>query len=298
MAEENRLRLAIQKSGRLSDRSLDLIHKCGIDFEWQGGGLLCRSEDFPIDLMLLRSGDIPEYVRDGVCDLGIVGYNVLEEKVYCHDGRRDGVQVRKNLGFGHCRLSVAVPRSGSYQCLADLNGKRIATSYPNTLSKHLSDQGIKADPVEISGSVEIAPTMGIADAICDLVQTGGTLQSNGLKEISTLLESQAVLIQTARELSPVKQDELNRLLKRVDGVMLAARSKYIMMNAPADAVDEICSIIPGMEKPTVIPLQDGGKGPVAIHAVSPEPVFWETMERLKAAGASSILVVPIEKIVE
>lgn len=288
--ESRRLKLAIQKSGRLADRSRDLLERSGLSLEWRSGRLDAQSPDFPLDVVLVRDDDIPAYVADGVVDLGIVGENVLAEKLV--GGITDTrVNVLLRLGFGHCRLAIAVPEAASH----DLSGRRIATSYPQVLRRWLETQEISAEVVPISGSVEIAPAMGLADAICDLVSTGQTLQSNGLREIAPVLASEALLIRAARPLDRQRTSALDRLTARMDGVRRASQAKYIMMNAPLTAVDAIRQVIPGMEEPTVIPLA-GASGKVAVHAVATEQVFWETLERLKALGASSILVLPIEKI--
>ncbi len=294
---DQRIRIAIQKSGRLSDKSMSLLARCGLDLEWAKDRLFSRCENFPLDLMLLRDDDIPEYVNDGVCDLGIVGLNVLQEKLLGRSPRGiDAVECLRKLDFGHCRLSLAIPTDRPYSGLTDFRRARIATSYPQTLARFLSRNDISADIVEISGSVEIAPALKIAEAICDLVSTGTTLRSNGLREVATVLESQSVLVQTQKPLSQAKTNEIARLLQRIDSVQRATQTKYIMMNAYRDRLDEIQKLIPGLEQPTIIPLGTDGRR-VAIHAVSQENIFWETMENLKAAGASSILVVPIEKII-
>ena len=290
--------MAIQKSGRLNQRSVSLLEKCGIDFPWRQNMLLNRCRDFPLDLMLVRDDDIPEYVRTGVCDIGIVGQNVLEEKLsgHGHGEAPAEVAVLRELGFGHCRLSIAVPKDRDYGGLETLNGTRIATSYPVILGRFLRASDVSVDIVELSGSVEIAPALKVADAICDLVSSGSTLQSNGLEEVETILTSQAVLIRARNGAPSATEEIIDRLSRRIDGVLRAGKSKYIMMNAPASRVDDICEILPGMESPSVVPLV-GQRDRVAIHAVAPEDVFWDTMDRLKAAGAASILVVPIEKII-
>ncbi len=298
MRELNRLRIAIQKSGRLAEKSISLFSKCGLDFDLRRDRLLHECKEFPIDLMLVRDDDIPEYVADGVCDLGVVGENVIRERLPVSELDGDKrVAVVSSLGFGACRLSLALPEMSPVVEVKDLAGKRIATSYPNCLKNYLSDYGIEAHIVELSGSVEIAPSLNIADAVCDLVSTGGTLKSNGLKEFKTLFESQAVLIRTDRPMSATMELDLARLMQRISGVQKAAQSKYIMMNAPREALDQIRRIIPGMEAPSVIPIgTDGVK--IAIHAVARENIFWETIENLKGVGASSILVLPIEKVIE
>ncbi len=292
MKDRTRLRIAVQKSGRLADKSLALFTKCGLDFDLRKDRLLYECNDFPVDLMLVRDDDIPEYVADGVCDLGVVGKNVLLEKEVA-------VETVTRLGFGGCRLSIAVPEgeAAGYVGPASLAGKRIATSYPACLRRFLDELGIDATIVLLSGSVEIAPRLGIADAVCDLVSTGSTLRGNGLREVSTLFQSEALLVRTPRAArEPIARD-MARLLQRMRGVLDAAQAKYIMMNAPRSALDEIRRIIPGMEEPSIMELGGAGGAKLAIHAVARETIFWETLERLKEAGASSILVLPIEKVI-
>ncbi len=297
MRSSNRLRIAIQKSGRLSDKSLSLFAKCGLDFDLRKDRLLHVGTEFPVDIMLVRDDDIPEYLVDGVCDLGIVGENVLEEKYLSNPkAKPEGMEILVKLGFGTCRLSIAVPERFSYDSPQSLQNRRIATSYPNCLKRFLAENRVEAQIVELNGSVEIAPSLQIADAVCDLVSSGVTLQSNGLREVTTLFKSEACLVRTGKKLAPERMLLLERLLQRINGVLRASRSKYVMMNAPRSAIDQIRKIIPGMEEPSVIPLGVDGER-VAIHAVSSENVFWETMESLKAIGASSILVLPIEKVI-
>lgn len=295
MKESNRLKIAIQKSGRLAEKSIALLMKCGLDFDLRRDRLIHECKDFPIDLMMARDDDIPEYVADGVCQLGIVGRNIVEEKITSNK-KAQSVQILKNLGFGGCRLSIAVEDRAAFVSKSDLNGLRIATSYPSCLKRYLDQNKIQAQIVELSGSVEMAPGLGIADAIFDLISTGGTLRSNGLKEIIPVLESQAVLIRTENPLSPLLSQDLERLLQRVNGVIQASMSKYIMMNAPKSALSTIQKIIPGMEEPSIMPL-GGDSDRIAIHAVARETVFWDTLENLKKAGATSILVLPIEKVI-
>ena len=297
MKDENRLRIAIQKSGRLAEKSISLFTKCGLDFDLRKDRLLHSSTDFPIDFMLVRDDDIPEYVADGVCDLGIVGENVIQEKYLCQPDSTPGrMEIIHKLGFGFCRLSLAVPEDFPYESPQSLQGLKIATSYPTCLRKYLLVQGIEAHILELSGSVEIAPALKIADAICDLVSSGATLQSNGLQEVTEIFQSQACLVRTCEPIGPQKAILMERMLRRIQGVLTAGRSKYIMMNAPTAALQRICAILPGMEAPSVIPLGNDGLK-VAVHAVASEEVFWETIESLKAAGASSILVLPIEKVI-
>lgn len=297
MKNQDRIRMAIQKSGRLTEKSLALLTRCGLNFEWAKDRLFCRCENFPLDLMLLRDDDIPEYINDGICDLGIVGLNVLDEKLLGHyPSPQDGVITLKKLGFGTCRLSLAIPMEQNFTGLEFFRGLRIATSYPRSLSRFLRQNDIRAEIVEISGSVEVAPALKIADAICDLVSTGTTLKSNGLKEVKTIVQSESIFVQTRKSITLNKNDEIARLLRRIEGVMLAQQTKYIMMNAPRTALSEIRSLLPGMEDPSIIPLgKDDSR--IAIHAVAHEGIFWETMENLKQAGATSILVLPIEKII-
>jgi ATP phosphoribosyltransferase len=292
-----RLRIAIQKSGRLSEKSTSLFMKCGLDFDLHKNRLLHSSPEFPIDLMLVRDDDIPSYVADGVCDLGIVGENVLREKYFSRPDMKPGsLEVLMRMGFGQCRLSLAAPATFKYKGPESLEGLKIATSYPSCLQEFLNTHKVKAQIVELGGSVEIAPALEIADAICDLVSTGGTLLSNGLKEITPLFESQACMVRSSQSFSPQKTVLVERLRQRIDGVLRAGRSKYIMMNAPRSALSQILEILPGMEEPSVMPLGlDGQK--VAIHAVASEDIFWNTIERLKSVGANSILVLPIEKVI-
>ena len=293
----SRLKLAIQKSGRLAEKSIALLMKCGLDFDLRKDRLTHQCKDFPVDLMLVRDDDIPEYVADGVCDLGIVGENVVEEKYLSNPKKNPGlVETLLKMDFGSCRLSLAVPDKMEFTGVQALQNLRIATSYPSCLKKFLNQNGISARVVELSGAVEIAPSLGIADAICDLVSTGGTLRSNGLKEVSTLFESEAVMIRTSKSFSPPLAQDLERLVQRIQGVKQASKAKYIMMNAPRSALPQIQKIIPGMEEPSVMSLGNNNEK-IAIHAVARETLFWETLESLKAIGATSILVLPIEKVV-
>lgn len=296
-SQKGLLRVAVQKSGRLGQKSHDLLRSAGIAFEARAQQLLCRAENYPLEILFVRDDDIPAYVADGVCDIGIVGLNVCAEVEQSGELGAKPFSVVRELGFGGCHLALAVPKTASYQGLADLAGARIATSYPKILKSFLAERGIQAKIVEISGSVEVTPAIGVADCVCDLVSTGATLASNGLKEVETVLKSQAVLIQHNEKLPPTQHQLLERLLVRLDGVLKAKRSRYIMMNAKKDRLKEIIELIPGMETPTVVPI-GGREDMVAVHAVAHEHVFWETMEQLKEKGASSILVVPIEKIIE
>ena len=245
--------------------------------------------------MLVRDDDIPDYVRDGVCDCGIVGLNELNERVLDRYPDAPKVEIVRPLGFGRCRLSIAVPDKYDYTGGASLKGMRIATSHPVILERYLASNGIAAEVVKINGAVEVAPAIGVADAICDLVSTGATLQSNGLREVETILISEAVLFTSSSSLSPEKQALFNKITSRIEGVLRAQKARYVMMNAPKNAIERISAIIPGMERPTIMPLGNC-EDKVAIHAVTYEEVFWDAMEKLKELGASSILVTPIEKI--
>lgn len=293
---EQRIQIAVQKKGRLTDHSIDLLERCGLKLTQSKDQLFLYGENMPIDLLLVRDDDIPGLVSDDVCDLGIVGLNVVEEKrqELLGDGREPRFKQVFELDFGHCRLALAAPEGVEYLDKASLNNRKIATSYVNILKQYLKKNDIDAEPVYFSGAVEIAPKLGKADYICDLVSTGSTLAANGLTEVETLLESEAVVIQTEAILSDAKQALVDRMLQRLDGVLQVRESKYIMLHAPRDALPQIRDLLPGSEAPTVIPL-DGAGDKVAVHAVCRENVFWETLENLKAAGASSLLVLPVEK---
>jgi ATP phosphoribosyltransferase len=299
MTDQARLRIAVQKSGRLAGPSLDLLERCGIKFNKSKDQLFCQSKNFPADLLMLRDDDIPELVNEGACDLGIVGLNVFTEKVIEHK-RRDrpfAIERLADLGFGHCRLAVAVPKGEGFETLADLEGRKIATSYPETLQTWLDENHIGATVVEMSGAIEIAPRLQIADIICDLVQTGETLAANGLREMRTVAQSQSILVRRVHDMPPEKEEMIARLMRRIAGVMKAEESKYIMLHCPVAALERVKAAMPGVEAPTVLPLQ-GVTDKVAVHAVCRENLFWETMEDLKSAGASAILVLPIEKILD
>jgi ATP phosphoribosyltransferase len=287
---EGRLRIAVQKSGRLAERSLDLVRDAGLRVIKGNNDLLFRVENYPIDLLRVRDDDIPTFVADGVCDLGIVGENVLEE------GRNGGpdASVVMPLGFGRCTLKIAVPPTLDYAGSASLNGRRIATSYPRVLRRYLEDNGVEADIVTMRGAVEVAPRLKLAHAICDLVSTGATLEANGLSARDTVLESQAVLIRSPIEPEPQLAELLDSVVDRMAGVVASQGAKYVMLNAPRAALAQITAILPGAGAPTVMPLS-GRDDAVAVHAVCQEAVFWETLEKLKAVGASAILVLPIEK---
>jgi ATP phosphoribosyltransferase len=292
----SRLRIAVQKSGRLTDHSLDLLVRCGLKYSRGKDQLMCYGDNMPLDLLFVRDDDIPDLVQEDVCDLGIVGLNVIEEKrlELAARGIEARFEILQRLEFGHCRLALAVPQEMPYSSASSLATRRIATTYPYLLSRWLADQAIEAEVVTLSGSVEIAPRLGRADAICDLVATGSTLVANHLREVATVLESQAALVRTPIELPAGKADWVRRLLVRIDGVQQVRESKYIMLHAPRAALAEIKRLLPGSESPTVIPL-DGTGDRVAVHAVCRENVFWETLESLKAAGASAVLVLPVEK---
>jgi len=295
MQSSNRLRIAIQKKGRLSDEAKKLLKGSGIKFNTNSQRLIAHCTNEPIDLLLVRDDDIPTLIMDGVCDLGIIGENELEETELerIAADAPSGYDVLKRLDFGGCRLSLAIPTEVEYTGVQQFEGQRIATSYPHLLKRYLDSNNVNFTNVTLKGSVEVAPRAGIADAICDLVSTGATLEANGLKESQVFFESQAVLIKTQSPLSPEKQALLDKLMTRFNGVIQARESKYIMLHAPKDSVDQIVSLLPGAENPTILPLGDSDK--VAVHAVSSETLFWETMEELKTLGASSILVMPIEK---
>lgn len=284
---QNVIRIAIQKSGRLSEDSLKLIDECGIKFNNGKGKLKSVATNFPMEFLFLRDDDIPEYVADGVADLGIVGENVAAEK-------DEDVDLIKRLGFSKCRLSLAVARGETYNGPKDFNGKSIATSYPNILSQYLISNNIEAQIHKISGSVEIAPSIGLADAVCDIVSSGSTLLSNGLKEVEVIFRSEAILI-GRKNLDEGKQGLLKKLLFRIDAVQSAKNNKYILLNAPNDSIEKIVSLLPGMKSPTILPLAIEGWS--SIHSVIGEDAFWEVIEKLRDAGAEGILVVPIEKMI-
>ena len=291
-----RLTIAIQKSGRLSKESLSLLQACGVKFNLHEARLLAHSSNQPIDLLRVRDDDIPGLVMDGVVDLGIIGENVLEEVRLERVATKLPAAVKRlrSLDFGGCRLSLAVPKEDSYKGVQDLEGKRIATTYPYLLQDYLQKQGVNASTAILTGSVEVAPRAGLADAVCDLVSTGATLEANGLVEKEVIFTSQAQIIQRPEPLNAAKQAMVDQLLPRLDGVQMARESKYIMLHAPRVALEQVVALLPGAEDPTILPLTHTDKL-VAVHVVSTETLFWETMEELKAVGCSSILVLPIEK---
>lgn len=284
---ENLIRLAVQKSGRLSDKSLAYIEACGIDYSRNKIKLKSPANNFPMELLFLRDDDIPKYVADGVADVGIVGENVVAEK-------SQAIEIVERLGFSRCRLSIAVPEKVQFNGLGDLNGMRIATSYPTLLRNYLVARGVMADIHEISGSVEIAPSIGLADAVCDIVSSGSTLLANGLKEVETIFRSEAVMIATP-DLPAEKRALLDQLRFRIQSVRRAKRNKYVLMNVPNDAIDAVKALIPGMRSPTVTPLADEGWS--SLHSVLEEDDFWTKIDALRAAGAEGILVIPIEKMI-
>jgi ATP phosphoribosyltransferase len=293
-----RLRIAIQKSGRLNNDSMDLLTRCGLKMRVQPQALLCHVENLPIDILFVRDDDILTLVSDNVCDLGIVGENVLHEKALQMQEEQpqdqDPFLLVKQLGFSRCRLSIAFPEGKTFEGPASLENMRIATSYPYLLKQYLAQHQVNAQSVTISGSVEIAPRLGMADAICDLVSTGRTLEENNLKEVSPVIQSQAVLIKSNLDFTAEKQEVFDLLLRRINGVQKAQESKYIMFHAPKSALPAIKEILPGCETPTIMALE-GIEDKVAVHLVSTEGVFWTTLEELKKVGAYSILVLPIEK---
>ncbi|WP_131781437.1 ATP phosphoribosyltransferase [Legionella gresilensis] len=290
-----RLRLALQKKGRLAQESLNLLKRCGLRFRLRENALLCHVDNFPIDLLFVRDDDIPTLIFDGLCDAGIVGENVLLEAAV--NTCNSNYQVILPLGNCRCRLAIAVPEQFNYQNPGSLDGKRIATSYPNLLKQYLEERKICADILTLSGSVEVAPRMGMADAVCDIVSSGQTLEDNKLIEMDTVLESQAVFIQSSQSFS----DEFNTLFamlkRRIQAVLQACERKYIVFHAPKLALTRICQALPGAESPTVLPLSDY-PDKVAVHVVSSEGIFWNTLETIQSLGASSILVLPIEKMLE
>ena len=294
--EDGRLKIAIQKNGRLSEKSFALLEKAGISLQKSKDQLLCRAQNFPLDIFLVRDDDIPAFLEKEVCQLGILGQNTLLETLALDHGQFSGLQEVMPLGFGRCRLSVAVPNDMPYAGIEALEGLTIATSYRGLLSAFLAEKGVKAQIVTMEGAVEVAPRTHLADAICDLVSTGSTLVSNGLTERDIILNSQAVIIKN--NAMPTELHALSeKLLDRITAVLRAQNSRYIMLNSPVVALEEIKSILPGSQSPTVMPLQ-GRDDMVAVHAVCEEEVFWTTMEDLKSRGATSILVVPIEKMLD
>ncbi len=283
----SQLKIAIQKNGRLSDNSKKLLEECGIKISNGAGVLKSVASNFPVEILYLRDDDIPQYVEQQVADIGILGENMVYEK-------NKDVAILEQLGFAHCRLSLAIPKEESYNGPEFFMNKKIATSYPKLLSDYLTEKNIIAEIEEISGSVEIAPGIGLADAVCDIVSSGSTLLTNGLREVTTVLKSQAVII-AYRNLDDEKQKILDKLLFRIKAVKSAKENKYILLNAPEGAISRICEILPGMKSPTILPLVE--KGWCSLHSVVEEDQFWERIDQLKSAGAQGILVIPIEKMI-
>ncbi|MEF8809605.1 MAG: ATP phosphoribosyltransferase [Bacteroidales bacterium] len=283
----DKLKIALQKKGRLSEKSLELIRECGISLNNGSRKLLSVSSDFPLEIIYLRDDDIPRYVSDGVVDIGIVGENVVHEE-------GEHVNIEENLGFARCRMSLAIPKSEEYPGVKYFEGKKVATSYPNILNDFFNKQGINADIHEISGSVEIAPGIGLADAIFDIVSTGSTLISNGLHEVERVMDSQAVLISNPG-IDEEKKEHLSHLLFRIRSVKKSRNNKYILLNAPNDKLEEITGLLPGMKSPTVMPLAEEGWS--SVHSVLNESEFWEVIDKLREKGAQGILVIPIEKMI-
>lgn len=283
----SKLKIAIQKSGRLSEKSIALLEECGLKFPNGGGKLITESSNFPVEILFLRDDDIPQYVEQNVAHIGIIGENVFLES-------EKEISVIEKLGFSACRLSLAVPKETEYEGLSFFNNRKVATSYPNILENYFSENDISATIEVISGSVEIAPGIGLADGICDIVSSGSTLLSNGLKEVGTVLKSQAVLVAN-QDLDPEVQQILNKLLFRIRSVQKATENKYILLNSPNDQLEKIIQILPGMNSPTILPLAKEGWS--SVHSVIGEDKFWDLIDELKEAGAEGILVVPIEKMI-
>ena len=282
-----KLHIAVQKSGRLHDESLKLLNDCGISIDNGKDQLKAVARNFPLEIFYLRNGDIPQYIRDGVVDIAIIGENLLVEK-----GKE--ITIKEKLGFSKCRVSIAIPKDDTYKGIESLTGKKIATSYPNTVEGFLAEKGIDAELHIINGSVEIAPNIGLSDAICDIVSSGSTLFKNNLKEVEVLFKSEAVLASSSI-LDAEKTDILEKLQFRIQSVLKGRQSKYILMNVPNDSIDKISSILPVLKSPTVLPLAEQGWS--SLHSVVNEGTFWEVIDELKAAGAQDILVCPVEKMV-
>ncbi|MEP2058876.1 MAG: ATP phosphoribosyltransferase [Maribacter litoralis] len=282
-----KIRIAIQKSGRLNEESLQILKDCGISIDNGKDQLKASSRNFPIEVFYLRNGDIPQYLRDGVVDIAIIGENVLIEK-------GEDISIAEKLGFSKCKVSLAVPKSVKYNSVQDFEGKRIATSYPNTVINYLKEKGVNADLHIINGSVEIAPNIGLADAICDIVSSGSTLFKNNLKEVEVMLTSEAVLA-VSPKITSERKELLEKLQFRIQSVLRARGSKYVLLNAPNKKLDAIIKLLPGMRSPTVLPLADEGWS--SVHTVINKDKFWEVIDELKKVGAEGILVCPIEKMV-
>ena len=284
---KKKLHIAVQKSGRLHDESLKLLNDCGISIDNGKDQLKAVARNFPLEIFYLRNGDIPQYLRDGVVDIAIIGENLLVEK-------GEEISIKENLGFSKCRVSIAIPKEDTYKGVESLTGKKIATSYPNTVKGFLAEKGIEAELHIINGSVEIAPNIGLSDAVCDIVSSGSTLFKNNLKEVEVLFKSEAVLAASST-LDAEKNDILKKLQFRIQSVLKGRQSKYILMNVPNESIDKISSILPVLKSPTVLPLAEHGWS--SLHSVINEGTFWEVIDELKAAGAQDILVCPVEKMV-
>ena len=284
---KKKLHIAVQKSGRLHDESLKLLNDCGISIDNGKDQLKAVARNFPLEIFYLRNGDIPQYLRDGVVDIAIIGENLIVEK-------GDNISIKEKLGFSKCRVSIAIPKEDIYKGIESLIGKKIATSYPNTVKGFLEEKGIDAELHIINGSVEIAPNIGLSDAVCDIVSSGSTLFKNNLKEVEVLFKSEAVLAASST-LDAEKNDILKKLQFRIQSVLKGRHSKYILMNVPNDSIDRISSILPVLKSPTVLPLAEPGWS--SLHSVINEGKFWEVIDELKAAGAQDILVCPVEKMV-
>ena len=284
---KKKLHIAVQKSGRLHDESLKLLNDCGISIDNGKDQLKAVARNFPMEIFYLRNGDIPQYIRDGVVDIAIIGENLLVEK-------GDDISIKEKLGFSKCRVSIAIPKEDTYKGVESLTGKKIATSYPNTVKGFLAEKGIDAELHIINGSVEIAPNIGLSDAVCDIVSSGSTLFKNNLKEVEVLFKSEAVLAASST-LDTEKNDILKKLQFRIQSVLKGRQSKYILMNVPNESIDKISSILPVLKSPTVLPLAEPGWS--SLHSVVNEGTFWEVIDELKSAGAQDILVCPVEKMV-
>jgi ATP phosphoribosyltransferase len=287
-APNGRLKLAIQKDGRITEESHLLLRAMGFDFEFRSRSLFTPCRNFPLDLLSVRDDDIPEYVQDGVSDLGVVGENIVAE-------RNAAVTILERLGFGKCTLVFCAPKDGSVRTLEHLAGKRIATSYPGIVRRYLARHALAADIIEISGSVEITPALNVADATCDIVSTGSTARVNGLEVIHTVMTSEVVLVANENSLAHEKRETIDRFVRRLRSCLSARGKKYVMMNAPAASVEKIKTLIPGMKSPTIMPLADPNL--VAVHSVVGEDVLWEVLEQLHETGASDIVILPIEKLI-
>jgi ATP phosphoribosyltransferase len=296
LTTESRIKIAVQKSGRLTEHSLELLVRCGLSYSRGKDQLICYGENMPVDVLLVRDDDIPRLVQEDICDLGIVGMNIIEERrlEFVEQGELELFTEIGRLDFGQCRLSFGLPAGVPFTGPQQLQGQRIATTYPRILGDYLKRNGVEAQIVAFSGAVEIAPSLGKADLICDLVSSGSTLRAHQLYEAATILESRAAIIQTPKKIVGEKARWLQRILQRIQGVLQVKESKYIMLHAPRSALKAITALLPGSEAPTIIPLE-GRDDKVAVHAVCRENVFWETLEQLKEAGASSMLVLPVEK---